>query len=363
MLLSACNTMPEAAVASWQTVPGDLPPDPRWQALSWAMLAPSPHNLQPWLADLREPDRIRLRVDRQRLLPQTDPFQRQILIGCGAFLELLQMAAGHAGWHTDIELLPQGSYGPDAVDDRPFADVWFTRDAGVAADPLFASVRQRRTNRRPYAEHQPAEADLARLAQAAERPGIRLGMTTEPARVQAIAALAAEGCRLEFSDAALWAESVATLRVGTDAVAVEPSGTPVLGVTAWWADRLGLLDDAALRRVDGLAVRRAVQGCADASVSTPAWIWLTSDSNTRQAQIDSGRAYLRVDLMAAATGLAIQPNSQVLQEVELLRPLYERFHAEVGVKAPGRVQMLARIGHAERPDPSPRRNVAQIIQR
>ena len=42
------------------------------------MLAPNPHNLQCWIADLRAPGLIRLHVDRSRLLPQTDPPNRRL---------------------------------------------------------------------------------------------------------------------------------------------------------------------------------------------------------------------------------------------------------------------------------------------
>lgn len=57
-----------------------------------AVAAPNPHNLQPWLVDLRGPKDITLLTGRERVLPETDPFGRQILIGHGAFLKLLVVA-------------------------------------------------------------------------------------------------------------------------------------------------------------------------------------------------------------------------------------------------------------------------------
>ena len=62
------------------TDPGAGETDIRRKALSYALLAPNPHNMQPWRADLREADVVTLSVDESRLLPATDPFGRQILI-------------------------------------------------------------------------------------------------------------------------------------------------------------------------------------------------------------------------------------------------------------------------------------------
>ncbi|MCA3479100.1 MAG: twin-arginine translocation pathway signal protein, partial [Rhodobacter sp.] len=57
--------------------------DARRRALSYALLAPNPHNIQPWLVDLSEPDVVTLYVDLNKLLPHTDPYNRQITIGLG----------------------------------------------------------------------------------------------------------------------------------------------------------------------------------------------------------------------------------------------------------------------------------------
>ena len=63
--LSRCDPMPEAAVAGWK---GPLPDvrDPRVRAFSYALLAPNPHDMQPWIADLREPNAITFYCDRRK---------------------------------------------------------------------------------------------------------------------------------------------------------------------------------------------------------------------------------------------------------------------------------------------------------
>jgi hypothetical protein len=53
--------------------------------------------------------------------------------------------------------------------------------------------------------------------------------------------------------------------------------------------------------------------------------------------------------------------SQLLQEYPEMAPLGRRFRAATGTIAPATVQMLFRLGYAERPGPSPRRPVTAII--
>lgn len=78
--------------------------------LDWgALLAPDPHNRQPWIADLREPGVIHLVCDGEHLPPEADPYGRQILIGCGAFLELAVIAGAQRGRRVDVRPLPDGA--------------------------------------------------------------------------------------------------------------------------------------------------------------------------------------------------------------------------------------------------------------
>lgn len=83
----ACSLIdpePTAALSPWRSA-GQGYEDLRLRALSWAILAPNPHNRQPWQIRLDGADGFTLFCDRTRLLPETDPFCRQIVIGLGCF--------------------------------------------------------------------------------------------------------------------------------------------------------------------------------------------------------------------------------------------------------------------------------------
>ena len=79
----------------------------RRRALSYALLAPNPHNRQPWKVRLEGEDALTLFCDLERRLPVTDPYDRQITIGCGAFLELLSIAAAQEGYRAEITPFPE----------------------------------------------------------------------------------------------------------------------------------------------------------------------------------------------------------------------------------------------------------------
>ena len=168
-LVACSSALPPEAVAAWQP---PAPPAPgsdvrRW-ILAHAILAPHSHNLQSWLVDLRTPDEILLRCDPTRLLPETDPFSRQIMMSQGTFLEVLDLAARQQGYRADTELFPLGEFDPKTVPANGLtARVRLVPDASVKPDPLFAQVFQRHTNRSAYDMKPPDAAALQAIATAA----------------------------------------------------------------------------------------------------------------------------------------------------------------------------------------------------
>src|SRR5262245_48914469 len=114
------SNLPDPA-AGWRD-PGAGEADPRRFALAHAILAPNPHNTQPWQVELIGDNEMALYCDLDRRLPFTDPFDRQITIGCGCFLENLRLAAAQKGLYAELTQFPEGEPTP-RLDARPIAHV------------------------------------------------------------------------------------------------------------------------------------------------------------------------------------------------------------------------------------------------
>jgi hypothetical protein len=324
--------------------------DARHRALSYALLAPNPHNRQPWLVDLRTPGEVMLYVDTGKLLPHTDPFSRQITIGLGCFLELLRMAASHDGQRVTITPFPDGR-DDRALDARPVARAVFTADPTVTPDPLFAHVMHRRSNKEPYDLARPLPADTVERLAVADRA--RFGGTIDAAEVVDWRAFTREALRIEIETPHTYKESVDLFRIGRAEVDANPDGIDftgplfeVLGATGLMT-RESVLDTSSQAYKAGLD---AVYANADTAMGH---VWLVTAGNSRPDQIAAGADWLRVNLAATGAGVAFQPLSQALQEYPEMAKLYTDLHRRLAPDG-GTVQMLARIGYGPTVAPSPR---------
>ena len=342
--------------AAWSH-PGAGETDPRKRALSWAILAPNPHNMQPWLADLSEPDVVTLYVDRTRLLPVTDPFNRQIAIGCGAFLELLRMAAAQDRLTAVIEPFPQGEAHP-LLDQRPVARIMF-RD-GARPDPLFAHVLARRTNRSPFDDREVSPAAARVIAAAASVPLVSADATIEPSRVAKLSGLAFQGSYIEAHTPAAHRESVARTFIGARAVAAHRYGISLDGPAIEAAHGVGLLTQAKMQTPGTFAYDQALAFLKKGAETARGWVWMTTGGESRAEELAAGAAYLRANLAATALGISMQPFSQVLQEYSTMNALRATVHRELAPDG-GRLQMFARIGYAKPVPPAPRRGLDQNL--
>lgn len=352
--------LPDAA-ASWRN-PGAGETDIRRKALSYAILAPNPHNMQPWRADLREPNTITLSLDRTRLLPQTDPYSRQIIIGCGAFLEQLDLAARHFGAQLTITPWPEGEPGP-ILDDRPFARVTLT-PAPAQTDPLFAQILARRTNRQAYdAARIPAAADLAAIAAQGTVDGrVRAAFDIDPARVAKMRDLVWRGYKREMTTPAKLKESVDVMHIGDREISRHREGLAIGGPVMNLMAATGLITREALLDPNSDVSKQGFDMWKPLVDTAPGFVWQVSADNTRTTQLAVGRAYARLNLEATARGLSIHPWSMALQEYPEIADLYAEQQAMLGGTAAAPVQMLVRIGYAAAIPPSPRRDLSSFLK-
>jgi hypothetical protein len=359
-LTGCAQQMPAAAIAPWKG-PGEESDVRRW-VLGYAILAPHSHNLQSWLVDLRTPNEIVLRCDLERLLPQTDPFSRQIMMSHGTFLELLDIAARERGLRADIQLFPEGEFGPGHLDQRPVAHISLAPDSAVQRDPLFPQILRRHTNRNAYDIQRPVPMDAWNAMAEAVKPNpLRFGFVgKEQSRLlMNHRAVAADAWRIELTTPRTIMESFKVLRIGPAEIEQHRDGLYVLDPMVVLLDRLGLFDRSKAPGPDDYATTSQVKDFGRKLASTPGFLWMVTEGNGRSTQVNAGRAYARVQLAATAHGLAMQPLQQALQEYPEQAKPYASIRQLVGAQqAGGTVQMWARVGYAPPVDPAPRRGLA-----
>jgi hypothetical protein len=334
--------------------------DPRRRALSFAVLAPNPHNRQPWLVDLSRPGTVTLFCDEDRRLPHTDPFDRQITIGLGCFVELFAQAAGADGFATDATLFPEGEPG-SRLDHRPVATLVLRRDPKMAPDPLFAHVLSRRTNRNPFDTARPVPEEILRsVAAVASRTAP--GLTGDPARVAELRRRAWAAMELELSTHAPAKESVDLIRIGRAEVEANPDGISLVGPMMEGLAMAGFLDRAAMLDTGSATFRAQVDALRPPIDTAMAFVWFITTGNTRAQQVGAGRDYVRVNLAATAAGVAMQPLSQALQECPEMAAHCAGMREALDVGASETLQMFARLGYGAPVKAAPRWPAASRIR-
>lgn len=361
--LSGCPRGPDPA-AAWRD-PGAGEGDPRRFALAHAILAPNPHNTQPWLVDLDATDGMTLYADLTRRIPFTDPFDRQVTIGCGAFLELYRLGANHLGYAPTFTLFPDGAP-ENRLDTKPIAHITLgPRSTQTLRDPLYTAIATRRTNRNTYdATRVPAEAELRQLSDAAEMHGGEVEWAIEPARVARLRDIVWRAFDKEMHTRAALEETYRWLRFGRAEAARHGDGLEIdaPGISLFKA--LGQLDRAHLTDLNSSSNKQALAQWKDKADSAPAFVWLSSqeNDNTPDTRLTIGMSYARMNLAATAVGLAMHPWSQGLEEYSEMDSIRHELRRALqnGENFP---HMLVRVGHAEDAQPAVRRGVDAILRR
>ncbi|MBL4727735.1 MAG: twin-arginine translocation pathway signal protein [Rhizobiaceae bacterium] len=341
---------PHKALIPWSQA-GSLYSEPRKRALSYAILAPNPHNRQPWQIDLSTENKIILHVDTDRLLPHTDPFNRQITIGLGCFLEILRMAAAEDGYRVTMETFPEGS--GEHLDKRPVAILSFDADETVKKDPLFANVLERRSLKVPYdMKREIPNTDLTKLI-ALTNDNVQIMGTNDTSKVADLRHLTNEASTTELHTHRMNKESIDLMRVGKSEIEANPDGIdlggPFLEALSIFGlfTREGALDPASSVFKQGQEILLSESGSAMGHV------WLVTKGNSRLDQLNAGRDWVRVNLTTTSLGLGLHPHSQALQEWPEMKEHYDKCHALLAPNG-GTVQMLGRLGYGEKIGPSPR---------
>jgi hemerythrin HHE cation binding domain-containing protein/nitroreductase family protein len=313
-------------------------------AVTYAVRAPSSRNAQPWRFRVNG-DALELRADRTRALSVVDPYDRELVIGCGAALFFLRAALKHVGYETVVEPVPYPADQDLLARVRLGAEVKPTHDESR----LFWATRTRRTNRRRFAKRPvPAEV-LSELRRAANEEGARLAVLERGEERARLAELVAKADRLQAEDPSFRRELAAWVHSNRSQAA---DGMP--GSAFGHSDLASRLGPFALRTFDRGRGRAARD--EELALGSPVLAVITTEGDGPADWLAAGQALGRILLRATTEDVVAAFLNQPV-EVEELRP-------QVGQLAgAGRPQLVLRLGYAKDVAPTPRRTVEEVIER
>jgi hypothetical protein len=340
---------PSRALQPWRDTSSEVA-DPRLLAFRYAILAPNPHNRQPWQIELVGSDAAVIRCDLDRRLPETDPYDRQITIGFGCFLELARIAATSRGLRMDITAFPDGTpEAPERLDRRPVAKVSFVRESAATVDPHFKAIVSRRTTKVPF--------DLSRQVSAQTLDMLREGgaeASADQGLVAKLRQLTWDAWMIEAQTARTFKESVDLMRIGKSEIEANPDGIALGGPLIEALALSGQISRASLADPSSSAFKAGIDKYRPIIATAMGYAWIVTTGNSRLDQLEAGRRYVRMNLAANAAGLSVHPVSQALQEYPEMREQFKTARSHLGVASGSTLQMLARLGYAETQPPAPR---------
>ncbi|MDN7653200.1 nitroreductase family protein [Burkholderia multivorans] len=320
-------------------------PDRRLKSLlRYAALAPSSHNSQPWRFII-DGNTIALCADRARALPVIDPFDRELIISCGAALLNLRVALNHA------ELAHTISTFPSDIDPDLLALVRICNDGytDTLLGTLFDSMPMRVTTRAPFESTAvPDEIQRAMIAAGAAE-GADVVCIDSVAHRARVAELVAEADRQQFADPRFRRELASWIdpRRRFDGMPAFAAGVPAL------LDFSAPIATMAVRTFDlgnGLAaLHHQLIG------ASPLIVCLSTTGDHRDAWLAAGQALERILLVATRAGYTA---SYLNQPIESPGP---RAHLRHVLGLQGEPQLLLRVGRGPHVPHSPRRPLDDMI--
>ena len=302
--------------------------------------APSKHNTQPWRFLVRA-DALEVWPDPSRILVETDPHQRELVLSCAAAAETALVLARAVGLETAVEVLPEGRGGALV---RLRATGVRTASAGELA--LAGAVAGRHTDRGPLDAAPLGTQTPFVLQSAADRAGATLHLVTSEGGRQTLSRLLLDadhrlaGREPAGDELAEWSRAAGSTR--QDGV---PS-TSTRGPRGSYASSF-------VQRDFSLPGSRAAHDRTGAD--TPLVGVLSTPGDTAADWVAAGRALVQVLLELALLGGTASYLNQVV-EVPDTRDALQRELALAG-----RPQLVLRMGAGGPVASTPRRPVDDVV--
>jgi hypothetical protein len=313
--------------------------------LRYAILAPSNHNTQPWLFALYD-DHVDVIADHARSLPAADPFDRELVISCGAALAFVQAAAAGFGCDLDVRRFPA----PENGDLLARVSLKHKHGAGAAPNSrLLEAILRRRTNRNAFDSRPLSVREREVIDLAMQQAGAQTSWIDDPTERQRLARMIMNADKMQFESAAFLRELAAWIRPPRTSArdGIPANAVGISGFASYVAPLVVRTFDLG----DGKAARdqELMQG-------SPGIVVISTPFDQEHDWLRCGEALGFALLDAELLGLKASYLNQPCEVSEL------RFQLSLFDSVKGHPQLILRFGYAASVPPSPRRRLEEVMR-
>lgn len=339
--------MSEFMVNPWDVVEADFPATGTHHEqiqflLNYAVVAPSRHNVQPWLFHI-EGNVLTLSADTSRALPVADADDREMIISCGAALANFLIAARHFGYAAIV----------DVPDDREKQNILARvrlekgRIASEDDHTLFHAILQRRTNRQLFKDRAVPASLLSAFEDIAGREGTGFQIVQGEEARYALAQAIATG------DQVLWADERFRQEIAQWTRLVDSQSRD--GVPAYALGRGDMASYLGPLKIRTFMDTEEANAGHHLAAGSPVLAILWTFTDTWFDWFTAGQALEKILLYARSRGVWASFFSQPIEVAALRTKLRE---------IAGRrdfPQLVLRMGYGPEVPPTPRRSVRDVL--
>lgn len=351
-VLSGCaavgrqSRQPRASEGEQPGIPQDLA-----ELITYAGLAPSSHNTQPWKIKILSDSEFIVQADPSRRLPEVDPEGRELLLSLGAFWENLEQAVAAFGFNAQVNILAASPKETDIL------RVKLIKKESSSIDIALDMMRKRVTDRRPYKKADLSPDDLEEFK--ALLPDHFFYFPKAGKEGKWIAESLVEANKKQAFNDAKQNELAQWLRFSSSEAKAKGDGltAEALGLSTiegfFWHTFMGK-ESALSPSFRETGVRNVVKQVNNCS----GFVVITSENSGVAALLMAGRELQRFELKATELKVAFHPMSQLMEE----SPWKEQLQDKLGLKKP--VQFIVRVGYAkEQLQPGIRRDIKGFVEK
>ena len=332
--------------------------DALWHTLlETAILAPSPHNIQPWRILIRDRFTADLYFDRLKLLPDGDRTGSFMIATAGMFIEALSIVAANLQYQLDYQLDRSAFTAIQAPqhlnhDLIPISRLTLSSNPSLVSDWDSSLFQQRRTSRLSYTApvSMAAKTALTCLAHRWQQQYIQIDTASQ---IEATVDRNIDAVITDFNDRAYRVELLKWLRFSRarslqnrDGLDARCMNLPPLN---FWllANCPGFAKLPIIDRLVQLYYRHTLGSIANIGI-------LAGDFWQPEAAFKAGRFLLQFWLEATRHGLYLQPFGNLVTNDNAAQWCADKFQQQ-------QIWFVFKIGHSHQPPQSYRHHVAQIL--